>query len=255
LDSLFEEGEKSARDRTIKPKKRSLWPATRAKGYTRGAMVNTQGKIFKHANEFRIWLNKPWSDVKKGRSGSNKHHHGLCLVRDMENNLRLHCAHCDRMVASKHGQHHASDKHYAEYEKKLREVEEERRRAEYPSAPDHVVITSSVANFSSAKADDSAKAYEVFVDAAVKELEQQRIAQDLADASLSTEQTKYKFEVLELAFRANMSMGQLQKFRPALDLKGPTTLGIGSAKDLPRLVGSALRSAQRMKMKWIMSQT
>ena len=256
LNSLFEEGEKSARDRTLKPKFKSLWPATRAKGL-RGTMANTKGRVFKNAHEFNNWMKEPWKQCIKGmtRSGSDKRYHGLCLIKDVHGNLRLHCAHCDKAIGNKFGQHLAGSTHWAAYEKKLREVEEDRRRAELPPAPDLIADTpAAVSNLSAAIPDESAKAYEIFVDAAVDEMQQERIARGLADASLSREHTKYKLKVLDHAFRANLSMGQLHNFRDALDLKGSPALTIGTANDLPRLVGSALRSAQLKKMKWIMTQ-
>ena len=51
-----------------------------------------------------------------------------------------------------------------------------------------------------------------------------------------------------------MSMGQLNNFKGALDLKGSPGLNIGSARDLPRTVGKALRGAQEKKLRWIIGQ-
>ena len=245
LNSLFKAGDKSMRDRTLKQKKASLWPGTRAKGLNRGALRNTVGRVFKNSNSFNTFLNMSWT--QGDRSGANKHHHGLYLMKDVNGELRLTCMHCQTAVGTKFGQHLASKKHWAEFEKKKREAEDERRRAELPQLT-QVNISPPVAN------ETDEQDYNRFMDEAVRDLQQERIDKGLADSSLSFDQTKYKAQVLEYACRANMLIGELEVFKPALGLKGPAPLVIGSANDLPRLVGKALRSAQCKKLKWIMSQ-
>ena len=52
-----------------------------------------------------------------------------------------------------------------------------------------------------------------------------------------------------------MSVGQLNNFKGALDLKGSSRLNIGCAHDIPACtVGKALRLAQEKKLKWIINQ-
>ena len=49
LNPLYQPGEKSVRDRDLQQKQLSLWPGTKAKGFRRGVMRNTQGRVFKNA--------------------------------------------------------------------------------------------------------------------------------------------------------------------------------------------------------------
>jgi len=102
--------------------------------------------------------------------------------------------------------------------------------------------------------EDLIAAYERIKDEASSELQEHLIDNHLAGTSLSTMLTRYRVDVLEKACFANMSMGQLGRFKPGLDLKESDALNIGCAQDLPRTVGKALKNAQEKKLKWIMSQ-
>ena len=61
-------------------------------------------------------------------------------------------------------------------------------------------------------------------------------------------------DVLYHACFANLGMRTLQRFRPALDLKGPAYLKIGNAHELPSRVANTLLITERKKLKWIISK-
>ena len=61
-------------------------------------------------------------------------------------------------------------------------------------------------------------------------------------------------DLLEQSCYANMAMATLERFRPALNLKGPAAIDQGCANDIPPTFHTALRSAQEKKIKWMMSQ-
>jgi hypothetical protein len=97
------------------------------------------------------------------------------------------------------------------------------------------------------------EAYDRMKDEAIMQLQEDRKSDGLSGVSSANFETRYRVDILEHAYSANMSMGQLNKFKPALDAKGTSSLSIGDANDLPRTVGAALRNAQKMKIKWIMA--
>ena len=80
-----------------------------------------------------------------------------------------------------------------------------------------------------------------------------RMVDGLSGTALSTVVTRYQIDVLEQSCHANMAMTTLERFRLALNVKWPAAIDLGCANDLPRTVGTALRSAQEKKIKWMMS--
>ena len=98
----------------------SLSPELRSK-------VLAQGKVFMNEDQFNFFLNNAWKSRKRG--GSNKHGHGLFLVKGEKNEYRLACKYCNVPVAPKFGQHLASEKHYAKYKEIAQGEKREQQRA------------------------------------------------------------------------------------------------------------------------------
>ena len=59
-------------------------------------------------------------------------------------------------------------------------------------------------------------------------------------------------EYIRISLSANILLSQLDRLRPALDLKGPKALSVGNARDLFCTVGVALKTKQHLKLKWLM---
>jgi len=227
VHSLLQGGERSERDRSMQRKKKTKKSNT----ISRNGLICVEGYEMT-ASFFDSWKKKSWLYTSKDKSGTNttrcgdtKIGHGLALV-----NGRLHCSLCDTRVSKKFGQHLGGKTHWDLYESKKKKA-----------------VTADVRNGEAVK-----DAYERLTNDAIEELEKERVEKNLAGTSLSTAKIKYRVSVLEHACLANMSMGQLERFQPALNLKGSPALDIGCAHDLPRTIGKALRKAQEKKMKWVM---
>ena len=67
--------------------------------------------------------------------------------------------------------------------------------------------------------------------------------------TLDTECILYRVNVLKHALIANMSMGQLQRFSPALELKADSSTGLGDVKNLMGDVGRALEDSIKDKLR------
>ena len=74
-----------------------------------------------------------------------------------------------------------------------------------------------------------------------------RIDNKLDGTSLNTRETKYRSNIFTTALYANILMGQVDIFKTFLYLKGPHNLTLGSAKDIPQSVGSAVMSKNKGK--------
>ena len=74
---------------------------------------------------------------------------------------------------------------------------------------------------------------------------------NLSGTSLHTQVKTYRMNVLEISLSANISMSQLDRLRPALDLKGPKALSVRNARDLFCTDGVALKTKQHLKLKWL----
>ena len=233
LDTVFAAGTLSKRDRQIVPKKRSA----------KGKMTATTGKVFKNRVLFKLWLNAGWKEKK--RAGADKYHHGLTVTDNADGTLGLYCDHCDKPVGERFGQHLATQNHWTMFEKVKKAIEDAKNGA----IPDASRVTAAAVDGEGVE-----DAYDRLLDECIAELEKKRVNENLAGTTLSTAQTKYRAEVLHYACFANMGMQTLHRFTPAMNLKGPASLVIGYAPDLPRTVGDALWQAQRKKVKWIVSQ-
>ena len=97
---------------------------------------------------------------------------------------------------------------------------------------------------------NKAEVEEVITRKVVADLEKRRIVEGLAGSTLSTQLTTFRVKVFEQSLLDNISMGMLERFKPALDISG--TLQLGNAFDLPRTFSSALKSKNMMKIHMIL---
>ena len=239
LDSVLESGKKSARDRACKAKKKSV---CKKASHRRGSLVTTHKPLIMTEKEFAAWILKPWQrknqKTKAIRSGLNKKNHGLILQKTAKGESVVVCTFCKggSVLAEKFSQHLATDSHWQAHEKLLKES--------------NVMVTPT-----SKEADESLDdAYKRMKEESITEMRETQVKEGLAGSSLTRAETTYQVEVLEHACAANITMGQLNKFKGALDAKGHSNLSIGNARDLFRTVGPALKSAQKKKIKWLIEE-
>lgn len=240
LESVLQGGKLSERARERKMKQRAVNSATKAKK-SKSAMRKTVGQAFKNRAKFQSSLMKAWNYGKRG--GLNKLNHGLEVQTDAQGILRLRCSLCQCAIADgKVSQHLSGDRHYSRFEKE-RDKDKSQPKELEPDLVEALRI----------EGETQPDAFERFKNEAISELRTKQANDNLAGSTLSDEVLKYKMNVLEHACYANMAMNQLERFKGALNLKGSPGLSIGSAYDLPRTVGEALRNVQRKSIRWIMS--
>ena len=90
------------------------------------------------------------------------------------------------------------------------------------------------------------------INSAVRDLELKRIDEGLSGVTISTQLTTYRLKVFQYAIYANLSMGMLERFKPALRLNG--SMSIGNATDLPRMLSSAVIEKEISKLKMILDE-
>ena len=66
---------------------------------------------------------------------------------------------------------------------------------------------------------------------------------------LSAEMNMHRKFILKMAFKANMTMGQLQIFKPALDAKGPILPSVGHASNLVSDYVTAIQKEEKDKIR------
>ena len=78
---------------------------------------------------------------------------------------------------------------------------------------------------------------------------------DLRGKGLKTEDVVCRTFVLKMAFQSNMTMGQLQPFKPALDAKGDPNPSIGHASNLVSDLIALLKKEEKEKMRQIIQDS
>jgi hypothetical protein len=211
IDDVVVPGEDSIRARP-----RKLRVATGGKKASRSSVRKVAGTPMT-SGQLRNLIRKDWrmnktkSDGSKTFfSGSDKRGHGLTL-----RNKYLFCELCQKPLDnSKVGQHLAGDIHQKHYES-----EKEKRESNtllHKSARSSTMVS------------------------ATSEMAQQNRQLGLRGHSLSNDLVLYRVNVLKHALRANMSMGQLKKFAPALQLHGSPGMTLGDVKNMFGDVGRAV---------------
>eukprot|EP00956_Cyclotella_meneghiniana_P038233 scaffold150619_cov36-Cyclotella_meneghiniana.AAC.2 len=239
LDSVLQSGKKSARDRECKLKKKTINKKAKQR---RGALATTHKPLKMSKKEFAAWILRPWArknqKTKVTRSGVNKLNHGLILQPTPKGESVVVCTLCKggQTLGEKFSQHLATDSHWESHEKLLK--------------ANNVMVTPTTKEDGESMDD----AYKRMKEESISEMREAQVEKGLAGSRLTDAETRYRVEVLESAFMANMTMGQLNKFKGALDAKGHSNLSIGDARDLFRMVGPALKNAQKKKIKWLIEE-
>ena len=167
----------------------------------------SEGKYMKQ-EAYVCLIRTPWSGIRFNKAlntkqcfnGKNKEGHGLVLVND-----RLFCNLCNVPVV-KVAQHLVTVNHQKAYEsRKLRNAN---RNDLNPAVYNNNSVSIATAD------------------------SRERNENNLRGKTLTTEEMVYRSHVLRTALIANMTMGQLQLFKPALDAKGDTNPNIGHSSNL-----------------------
>ena len=184
---------------------------------------NAEGKVLTQAGLVRL-LNSSWEGLrfkgdgsKQKFSGSSKKGHGLVLVND-----RLFCNLCNVPVC-KVSQHLCTEKHQNAYINRL-------QRSNNNSDVNPAVATT----------------------AALSQAHQEanvRNENNLRGRTNTLSDIIYRKYILKTALQANLSMGQLQIFSPALDAKGNINPNIGHASNLCSDYIGPVRSDERKLIK------
>lgn len=235
VKSVFEPGKMSSRQKAVKQKPKSK----RKNAKSRTGLNNTVGLCMTR-REFSSWILKPWM-YKNSRtgvtfSGENRKNHGLTLIESIDGELHLHCELCNKPVATKYQQHLGGDTH----QKRQKELLRKNNINKATALTDREETVTEV--------------FDRFKDEAVAILELERKEKNLAGTDLSTALTRYRVDVLEHTYKANMTVRQLELMKPAMELHNPPAMTVGCAKDLPRTVGSALTKALVSKLCWLIDQ-
>ena len=211
INDFVKAGNDSNRARTRKER-----PARQIKS-SRGALPQRVGlKLTQH--QFNKLLSKKWTAkrAKDGKtfSGNDKRNHGLTL-----RNGSLFCELCNTPIVIKCGQHLVTEKHQKLY------IERREQRNDQ------------------CKVAKSARTESIVV--ATENMMQHKKDKGLRGHSVHEETVLYRVSVLKHALLANMSMGMLKSFAPALDLKGDSSMGLGDVKNLFGDVGRALKDSTK----------
>ena len=229
IGSLLQAGEKHARQRPIKQKKRTKWNGE----ISRTATLEIKDPYTCMSRfEFDNFISKPWTckvTKKNGesfvRGGRDKKGHSL-----QYKDGKVFCNNCYKFVGKKFGQHLAGDKHWELFTKAKKKVVTSGRK----------------------EGETSKEADERILDQCIDELKKKQLEEDLAGLTVDNVVDKFRMQVYEIHLKSNMSDSMLETFKEALDLKGNPNLNLGNVRDLPRTIGRSLRKKQLKKIKWIL---
>ena len=187
--------------------------------------------------EFTVWLHKPWYYTNKRTGayfkGDNSKNHGFTFMESTNGKFHLWCNFCQKLVGTKFQQHLGGDLHQKR----------------------HISLINN--NFTCTMVLDNETTKEVFSRLkinATSQLETERDTSNLTGTQLSTAVTSYRVDILEHAYKANLSMRQLMRIKPAIELHNTLGMTIGYVRGLPRTVGKDFSQAQSKKLRLIIEK-